>query len=283
MMKRIATVQDLSCLGRCSLTVALPVISAMGVECGVVPTAVLSTHTMFSRCRIRDLTEDIPGILDHWEEEEFSFDALYTGYLASQTQVEQAADLFRRFRGEGSFALVDPVMGDHGRLYTGFDRDFVRQMAGLCALADIVVPNLTEACFLLGMEYPENGVCDREEARMILKKLTGLGARVAILTGLSFAEGEIGALGYDSRTREEFSCFVPRVNASYHGTGDLFAAALTAGLVRGMGMEKALPVASDFVRECMAVTLENQGLPAAGVQFEAVLPWLIRRMEREGL
>ena len=171
-MKRIATVQDISCLGKCSLTVALPVISAMGVECSVLPTAVLSTHTMFSGAYIRDLTGDIPHILDQWQEEEFRFDAVYTGYLGSKEQLDLMSDMFHRFRREGNLMIVDPVMGDHGRLYQGFDTEFARQMGELCGVADIMVPNLTEACFMLGQEYPREGY-DREYVRMLLKKLTG--------------------------------------------------------------------------------------------------------------
>ena len=278
-MKRIATVQDISCLGKCSLTVALPVISAMGVEASVVPTAVLSTHTMFSRCYKRDLTEDIPEILNHWEEEEFRFDAIYTGYLGSKEQIALAMDLFHKFRTEDNLMIVDPVMGDHGRLYDGFDEDFAAAMTDLCGMADMILPNMTEACVLLGMEYDEN--YDRATVQMMLKKLTAQGARAALLTGLSFEEGTVGIMGYDSRTGEFFEHFGERIAATYHGTGDLFAAAFVGGLMRGLSLPRALAVAADFTRECIRVTVEEGDGAAYGVKFEKVIPWLVRRLEAE--
>ena len=279
-MKRIATVQDISCLGKCSLTVALPVVSAMGVECSVVPTAVLSTHTMFSGAYIRDLTEDIPHILSHWEEEEFRFDAVYTGYLASREQMALVQDMFHRFRREDNLMIVDPVMGDHGRLYQGFDGEFARQMAALCGVADIIVPNLTEACFMLGLDYPRDGYT-RDDIRMLMKKLTALGARCAILTGVSFEKESIGVMGYDRLSGEFFEYFTQRVDASYHGTGDLFTATLVGGIVRGLPMERAMAVAADFVRQCLVVTKEHPTAAAYGVRFESAIGWLCRRMEEE--
>jgi len=279
-MKRIVTVQDISCLGKCSLTVALPVISAMGVECCVIPTAVLSTHTMFSRFTFRDLTEEIPAILSHWEDEEFHFDALYTGYLGSREQLGLMTDMFHRFRREDNFTLVDPVMGDHGRLYTGFDESYARQMADLCAVADIIVPNLTEASYLLGVEYVASGY-DRAYIQMLLKKLTALGARCAILTGVSFEEGKIGAMGYDRRTGEFFEYYNEKVPAAYHGTGDLFASTLLGGLARGLNMEKALKVAADYVRACILHTSQNPRGMAYGVCFEPLISQLISHLEKE--
>lgn len=279
-MKRIVTVQDISCLGKCSLTVALPVISAMGVECCVIPTAVLSTHTMFSRFTFKDLTEEIPAILDHWQEEEFRFDALYTGYLGSRQQVATMIDMFHRFRREDNFTLVDPVMGDNGRLYTGFDEEFAKQMADLCAVADIIVPNLTEAAYLLGVDYVPSGY-DRAYIQMLLKKLTALGARCAVLTGVSFEEGRIGAMGYDRRTGEFFEYYNEKIPASYHGTGDLFASALLGGLTRGLSMEKALKVAADYVRACILYTSQHPCGIAYGACFEPLIPQLCKSLEKE--
>ena len=147
-MKRILSIQDISCVGKCSLTVALPIISAFGIEAGILPTATLSTHTAFQGFTFRDLTDDIEPIAKHWEEQNIEFDALYTGYLGSKRQIDLVLDLFKRF-GEGKLKFVDPAMGDNGKLYVGFDRDFAHEMAKLCAAADIIVPNLTEACFML--------------------------------------------------------------------------------------------------------------------------------------
>ena len=279
-MKRIATVQDISCLGKCSLTVALPIISAMGTETCVIPTAVLSTHTMFSRFTFRDLTEDLPAIFDHWEEEKFHFDAIYTGYLGSEQQLALVAELFRRFRTPENLMVVDPVMADNGKLYPGFTEEFAAKMAGLCGLADIIVPNMTEASFMLKIPYVAEGY-DRDYVQMVLKKLVGLGAKCAILTGVSFEAGKVGAMGYDSRTDKFFEYYNDRVPAAYHGTGDIFASTLVGALMRGLSMEKSLAVAADYTRECIRITKEDPNGITYGVNFELVLPELLRRLEQE--
>jgi len=275
-MKRIVTVQDISCLGKCSLTVALPVISAMGVEAAVIPTAVLSTHTMFSRFTFRDLTDEIPAILDHWAEENFQFDAIYTGYLGSLQQLSLVEDLFCRFDRGSTLKIVDPVMADHGRLYTGFTPEFVKAMAKLCGKADIILPNMTEASFML--EVPYTKVYDRAYIEEMLKKLTGLGAKCAVLTGVSFEEGKVGFMGYDSRTREFFEYYNDRVPAAYHGTGDIFASVVTGGMARGLSLFHALQIAADYTAQCIRVTLEDPKSAAYGVNFEAVIPELVHRI-----
>lgn len=278
-MKRIVTVQDLSCLGRCSLAVAMPVISAMGVECCAIPTAVLSTHTMFSRATVRDLTDEIPGILEHWQQEGFSFDAVYTGYLSSPAQVELMLELLRRFRGEDTLAVVDPVMGDHGRLYAGMDEALPERLRELSARADVVLPNLTEASLLLGVEYRED--CDRDHIRLLLKKLTALGARCAIMTGVSFQPGSIGAVGYCAAEDTFFEYFTEKEEISCHGTGDLFASALTGALVQGLPMERAMALAVDYVKQCLCLARQDRQGPGRGVPFEKAMGWLVRRMEQE--
>lgn len=275
-MKRIATVQDISCLGKCSLTVALPIISAMGVECCVVPTAVLSTHTMFSRFTFRDLTEDIPEILNHWEEEKFHFDAIYTGYLGSKQQLDMVSNMFDRFSG---LRIIDPVMADHGKLYTGFTEEFAKEMAKLCGKADIILPNLTEACFMLDIPYTESYT--RPFIEDMLKKLTGLGAKCAVLTGMSFEEGKVGFLGYDSEKNEFFEYYNDKVDAAYHGTGDIFASTTVGGLMRGLSLKTALSVAADYTAKCIRITKEDPVDLRYGVYFEAALPEMIMRLEEE--
>ena len=155
-MKRLVTIQDISCVGKCSLTVALPIISAMGIETAVIPTAVLSTHTMFKNFTFRDLSKDIPVIQKHWKDERISFDAIYTGYLGSIEQIDMLKEFFREFKAEDNFIFIDPVMGDNGKLYVGFDQEFALQMKELCKMADVIVPNLTEASYMLQKEYKEN-------------------------------------------------------------------------------------------------------------------------------
>ena len=169
-MKRILTIQDISCVGKCSLTVALPIISAFGVETSVLPTAVLSTHTAFKDFTFRDLTCDMQGIAKHWKEQNISFDALYTGYLGSFEQLNIVSNLIDNFKTKDNFVIIDPVMGDNGSLYVGFDQAFANSMAKLCSKADIIVPNLTEASFMLKEPYIEKDY-DEDYIKQTLKKL----------------------------------------------------------------------------------------------------------------
>ena len=276
-MKRIATIQDISCLGKCSLTVALPVISAMGCECCVVPTAVLSTHTMFSGYTFRDLTAELRPIADHWEREGFTFDALYSGYLGSEEQLSIVKDYFARF-GKNAVKLVDPVMADNGKLYAGFTPDFALKMAKLCGSADIILPNLTEAAYLLDRPYVGAGY-DEAFIKDLLKRLSDLGAGTVLLTGVSFSEREIGVMSYRAETESYESYYHARVNAGYHGTGDLFASVLTGGLMRGLSLQESYRLAADFTAACIRRTAETPGGIRYGVYFEAELPKLIRALE----
>lgn len=195
-MKRIATIQDISCVGKCSLTVALPIISACGIECAVVPTAVLSTHTAFTGYTFHDLTGEMALIEAHWRREGFHFDALYTGYLGSREQIELVKNYFRDFGHRDNLIVVDPVMGDNGKLYAGFTPDFAREMARLAGEADVIVPNLTEASYLLGIPYRTDR--NEEELHELLRDFAGLGAKNVVLTGVSLRPGELGAMGYSA-------------------------------------------------------------------------------------
>ncbi len=276
-MKRIVTVQDISCLGKCSLTVALPIISAMGVECAVVPTAVLSTHTMFRGYTFRDLTEDIRPILAHWKKEGIRYDAVYTGYLGSKEQLEIVGEMFDDMKKDGAIAVVDPVMADHGKLYPGFTKEFAAGMAALCGKADVIVPNLTEASFMLDVPYVGDNY-DEAYIKDMLKKLCGLGCPSAVITGVSFEKGRLGVMAYDSRTGNYFSYFNTHLPVSYHGTGDIFSSSFLGGLVRGMGMEKALTVAVDYTVECIDLTMKNPESNSYGVDFEAAIPSLVAKL-----
>ena len=194
-MKRILTVQDISCVGKCSLTTALPIISAAGVECGVLPTAVLSTHTMFSKYTFCDLTSEIQPIADTFKELNIDFDAVYTGYLGSIEQLDLVVKFLEDFRREDTLVFVDPVIGDHGKLYSGFTPQFAAQMAEkLCSHADILVPNATEASLLTGTPYRDTA--DRGYCEELLGKLCEMGAKKAVLTGVRKGR-EIGVLSYD--------------------------------------------------------------------------------------
>ena len=276
-MKRIITIQDISCVGKCSLTVALPIISAMGSECAVLPTAVFSTHTMFQNFRCRDLTADIPGIAAHWKAEKIAFDAIYTGYLGSFEQLEQISQFITEFRTPDNLVFIDPVMADNGKLYPGFTPEFARAMAKLCGRADVIVPNLTEAAFLLDRPCRLENY-DEAYLRDLLKSLAELGPKYVVLTGVSFTPGELGVMGYDAERKEFFSYFHRRIDVSFHGTGDIFSSTALGGLMRGLPLEKALALAADYTVECIDLTMRSADHVWYGVEFERVLPWLVDRM-----
>ena len=279
-MKRIASIQDVSCLGRCSQTVALPVISAIGVECAIVPTAVLSTHTMFQGFTCKDLSDQIRPIADHWEAEGFRFDALYTGYLASAEQIEDVLDFFRRFKTEDNLIFVDPAMADNGKLYPAFGPEFPREMAKVVAQADIAVPNLTEACLLTGTPYHEDFTED--EVKALLRKLCELGAKKAVLTGVGFKPTELGVMAYDPSTGEYFKYITGHVPQHYHGTGDLFASCCVGAMIDGRSLEEALKVAVDYTVECIRITVAAGKVPYYGVEFERAIPYLLKRLGKIG-
>lgn len=276
-MKRILTIQDVSCVGKCSLTVALPIISAMGVEASVLPTAVLSTHTMFKEFTFRDLTSDMEPISAHWKKEGIGFDAVYTGYLGSFEQLDIVSKMFDDYKTDGNIIFIDPVMGDNGRLYAGFTKEFAASMAKLCAKADIIVPNMTEACFMLDIPYAESGYT-KEYVQDILRKLTALGAKKAVLTGVSLDPGKLGVMSYDSETGEFFEYYNDKINASYHGTGDIFASTCVGGLMRGLPLGDALSLAADYTVECIRLSEKSPDKCWYGVKFEEAVPYLVNRI-----
>ena len=276
-MKRIVTVQDISCIGKCSLTVALPIISAMGTETAVIPTAVLSAHTAFDGFVFTDLTDRIEPIADHWQKENIAFDAVYTGYLGSYEQINIVESLVKRFRADGTKVIVDPVMGDNGRLYSGFDRRFAARMAQLCAEADIILPNYTEACLILIEPY-DGATCSEQKAREMLPRLTETGTGTAVITGVTGDDGGYGAVGYSGASGEYFSAFCERIGTSYHGTGDIFASAFVGALMRDKSMQSSLEIAVGYTAECIKATVSDPNARWYGVNFEAALPWLINKI-----
>lgn len=273
-MKRILTVQDISCVGRCSGTVALPILSAFGIESAILPTAVLSTHTGFSGASFCDLTEQLPHIRAHWEKEGFRFDSFYSGYLGSIGQIQMIRGLFRSLKREGDLVIVDPVMGDHGRLYTGFDEAFAREMRMLCEEADLILPNLTEAYALLGESYRDS--LTDAELRELLRRLAALGAKRVVLTGVELSAHGIGAMLYDTQADSFFLAETEKLPAQYHGTGDLFASVLAGGLTVGRSAEEAVSLAVEFTAKCMKETLRLGDDKRRGVVFEPFLHELFR-------
>ena len=275
-MKRVLTIQDISCLGKCSLTIALPVISAMGVETVILPTAVLSTHTMFKNFTVKDLSDQIEPIKEHLFFNDTETNEIYTGYLGTIEQIDQMKELFKDFRRDGVTVFVDPVMADNGKLYPAFDMDYVKKNAELCAEADIIVPNITEAAFMTGMEYKEQ--YDEAYIKEMLSKLNEFGAKVSVLTGVSLEPGKTGVMGYDREADDYFVYQNDRVDATYHGTGDLFSSSCVGAMMRGKSWQEAMKIAADYTAYTIEVTLKNPEKPWYGVDFEATIPELLKKL-----
>ena len=267
--KRVLTIQDISCVGQCSLTVALPIISACGSETAVLPSAVLSTHTAgFTGYTVRDLTDDFPAIEKHWNKEGLKFDAIYTGYLGSTKQVKYVESIMNSAAKEKCVKIVDPAMADNGALYPAFDKKYVKAMAGLCGKADIVLPNITEACFLTGTEYKEN--YDKTYIVSLCKALKALGAKKVVLTGVGYEEGRTGVVVYG--TKYEYYEHEKMTRGS-HGTGDVYASAFTGALMAGRKIFDAARIAADYTLTC--IKHSQKGGNFYGVKFEPELGLLI--------
>lgn len=274
-MKRVLTIQDISCLGKCSVTIALPVISALGSETVILPTALLSTHTMFSGFTVKDLSDQIEPITKHWLSEGVKFDAIYTGYLGTPEQIDMMKELFREFGGNDTFIFVDPVMADNGKMYPTFDMSYAKKNAELCGAADIIVPNITEASFMTDMEYREEKNHDEAYIREMLDRLAQLGARINVLTGVSLEPGKTGVMGFDRETGEYFLYQNDKVDAVFHGTGDLFSSTCVGVMLRGKSWKDAMRIACGYTARTIEVTMKDPKKPWYGVNFEETLPDLI--------
>ncbi len=271
------SIQDVSCIGKCSLTVALPIISAMGVECAIVPTAVLSTHTQFNDFTFRDLTDDMEPIKEHWKKEDFKFDALYTGYLGSKRQIDIVADYFDTFKSNENVIVMDPAMADNGKLYVGFDEDFAKEMAKLCSKADVILPNISEASLMLGVDYPgEDASID--EVKDLLLKLAELGPKHAVITGVELGDNKFGFMGYDTEKKEFYSYGNDKVDMKSHGTGDVFASTFTGALMNDKSIYEALKIAADYTREAIKNTYDDPNAITYGVNFESEIPYLLKQL-----
>lgn len=272
--KRVLTIQDISCVGQCSLTVALPILSACGLETAILPSAVLSTHTAgFSGFTVRDLTDDIPGINKHWQKENIKFECIYTGYLGSTKQIGYVEDIFKTSSSSGCKKIVDPAMADNGKLYPAFDGAYVEGMKDLCSKADIIIPNITEACFLTDMEYKE--VYDRSYIDTLLEKLNRLSKAVTVLTGVSYREGFTGVVVYDNGNYLYYEH--KKLSKSSHGTGDVYASAFTGAYMNGISCFESAKIAADYTVACIEKTVDDDS-HWYGVKFELVLPELIKNL-----
>ena len=274
---RIAAIQDISGFGRCSTTVVLPVLAAMGGECCPLLTACLSAHTAFpasEKATFLDLTGQMAGTAAHWAELGVTFDAIYSGFLGSAGQIGLIEDFYRQFRREGTLVLVDPVMGDYGRVYQTYTAAMCSGMARLAELADVITPNLTEAALLLGQPY-ETLPAGEAGLREITERLSLGGRRSVVLTGASLAPGRTGAVCFDARTGKTEAVQTAYVAHEFHGTGDVFSSVLTGALVRGESLSSAAGEAAAFVRACAERTAAEDLPMREGVDFEPLLGLLI--------
>ena len=265
---RIAAIHDLSCFGRCSLTIALPVLSAMGCQCCPLPTALLSAHTGFPGNTFLDLTAEMGRIADHCTAMDLQFDAIYSGFLGSADQVDTVARFFDTFKKSDTAVIVDPVMGDHGTAYRTCTPELCRGMRVLAENADVITPNLTEAALLLDHPYEE---IQRTDAYEVVRRLSLGGRRSVVLTGYSSESGQTGALYFDRDSGESKAVQTPREPQDFSGTGDLFASVLAGGVARGVPLFQAAQAAADFVRDCIARTLAEGLTEQDGVDFEPLL------------
>ena len=268
---RVAAIHDMSGFGRCSLTVAIPILSAMGIQCCPLPTAFLSTHTGgFEGFTFLDMTDELPKVAAHWKSLGLGFQAVYSGFLGSERQIAIVENFLREFRGPDTLAVIDPVMGDHGTVYQTYTPAMCAGMARLAELADVITPNLTEAALLLDIPYGELPVGEAG-CREIVERLSLDGRRSVVLTGASTAPELTGAMCFDARTGQTEAVQTQRVPQEFHGTGDVFASVLTGALVQGASLPDAVRQAVDFVRACAERTA-RAGIPMReGVEFEPLL------------
>ena len=272
--KRVLTVQDISCVGQCSLTVALPILSAAGVETSILPSAVLSTHTAgFTGYTVRDLTEDMPGIIAHWKKENIRFDAIYTGYLGSTRQIALVEEMFSTLGKPGFASIVDPAMADAGKLYPAFDQNYVEEMKGLVAAADIILPNITEACFLTGLDYRED--YNEDYIEELIARLRGIGAKTVVLTGVGYSAQTTGVVTAVGELTRYYSH--RRIPKGSHGTGDVYASAFVGAFLRGKSVYDAAALAAEYTVRCIENTVGDPD-HWYGVKFEPVLPYFIEQL-----
>lgn len=274
---RAVLINDMSCLGRCSLTAAMPIISACGIESVPLPTGIFSAHTEFEGFVKEDLTDDISKISNHWKSLGERFDCIYSGYLASCKQAESVKRFLLDFKKSDTLYIADPVMGDNGVFYKGIDDSFISEMRFLCSLADIIVPNVTEACMLTGMEITEN--YDMSFIKELLISLRNLTAARIVVTGVDFDDGQIGCAVYDSLMGRANMFFTPKSEGRFPGTGDVFASALTAAVMNGKDFFDAVQIAMGFTCKCVETTLETDTDRKYGLCFESEIKNLIKSVE----
>jgi len=276
--KRVMAINDISCFGKCSLTVALPVLSAAGCEVCPVPTALLSTHTGgFEGYTFKNLDDQIMPITEHWKKKGIHFDAIYSGYLGSYEQIDYVESIINDFADENVTVLVDPVMGDNGKLYAGFDKKFAKGLLGLCKRADIIVPNITEVSYMLDIEYRE--IYSEKDMDFIFGKFEELDIKHVVITGIHMEDDTVACAVYDKG--EIFFVKNKKIEGMFHGTGDVFASALLGAYEKGMNLKKSVEFAVWYVYECILITKERYGKSHYGVDFESVLNKFVEKIQEK--
>ena len=276
---RIATIQDISGFGRCSLTVIIPILSCMGIQVCPLPTAILSTHSGgFGEMAFTDLTDSMDGYMNHWEKLKISFDYIYTGFIGNEEQINKVVKFCKTFKYMGTECIVvDPVMGDHGKLYKTYNKIMQDKMRHLVELADIITPNLTEAMFLLKREYIEGKLFTNEEMKEILLALADIGPNVVIITGILDALGNKANIAYDAKQNIFWKVPYQEIEAHYPGTGDTFTSVLIGALIQGDSLPMAIERASSFVSLAIKTTYGYCTDTREGIMLEKVLPNLFNR------
>jgi len=273
--QRILTIQDISCVGQCSLTVALPILSACGHETAVLPSAILSAHTAFTNFSFKDLTEEMPIIAQCWQKENIKFDAFYIGYLGNCNQINYVKNIMKSTSNTHNIKIIDPAMADFGKLYTGFDDSYVQAMKTLCIDADYLLPNITELCFLTQTAYQET--YDENYIDLMLTKLKEICHGTIILTGVGFTPEYTGAVVYDGKNKYYYKH--KKLPKNCHGTGDVFASAFTGVLLKGQTATKSVQIACDYTAECVRHTMDDKS-HWYGTKFETALPQFITMLSQ---
>lgn len=278
-LQRVAAIHDISGFGKCSMTVVLPILSAAGIEVVCMPTAVLSTHTGgFEGFTYRDLTEDLPAITEHWESLDLHFSSIYSGFLGSPEQVDIVSNFMDTFNSDNTLVYVDPVMADEGELYSVFDDHMVDKMRELCEKADLLLPNITEACFLLKQPY-QHGPYTRDYIEKLVRGLSDMGPEKVVLTGVYFDNEKLGAACYDRAEDKVEYAFSEKVPGQFHGTGDIFGSFCLAALLNGKSLLDSTQFAVDLTTDCILRTVARETKRREGVDFEGVLPEMMKRLE----
>lgn len=277
-MKRVLTIQDLSCVGKCSLTVALPIISAAGVETAVFPVSLLSTHSAFESYEKVDLSHLLESYEKMWEKYDINFDAVYVGYVGTENGLMQVENCINRLKNENNIIIIDPAIADNGEIYSGISEEYIKELEKLCKKADVLMPNLTEACILTGEEYKDCGY-SKEYIENIMKKLSTLGCKNVVVTGVSYDNNEMGIACYNSETKKYNEFFNKRYKGVYYGAGDSLASAFTGALMNGISFEDSLEIAEKFISE--AVRLSKNNSRWYGINFEYAIPKYVEMIKEK--